>query len=210
VTRPGFLRGLIRELAASRGDCSVGSFMNCHVIGLHSIVLRERPMVRMFVTTPDHGLWRKVDGIPSTIAFHSHRSDLVLETVAGEFFNWLVSANVAHFLITSLGRFKWDSAINGGTGTFARLDGSTDFYVSSRRLEPGKSVAMGAAEIHTVEVEATKRAAWLVYEGEEDPAYEAISYSAVDLTAFAPQGLYRPMTTAESVELLGWVTGETR
>ena len=83
-------------------------------------------MVRMFVTTPDHELWRKVDGIPSTIAFHSHRSDLVIETIAGEFFNWLVSGDWGRFIAPSLGRFKWNSAINGGTGTFARLDGSTD------------------------------------------------------------------------------------
>jgi len=204
-----FAKGLIRSLAAARGDCHVGGFMNCHAIGLHSIVLRERPMVRMFVTTPDHELWRLIDGVPSAIAFHSHRSDLVLETVAGEFHNWITSNQPGHFLITSLGRYGWDSAINGGSGTFSRLDGSSDFYVSARRLEPGKRVSMGAMEIHTVEVEATKRAAWLVYEGQEDPGYRPISYSAIDLTVFAPQGLYRPMTAAEAGELLSFATGDS-
>ena len=206
MRREEFSRGLIRQLAAARGDCAPGSFMNCHAVGLHSIVLRERPMVRMFVTTPDHELWRTgADNIPSAIAFHSHRTDLVLETVRGGFYNWLATDEPTMGHVRMFDRFRWDSAINGGTGTFSRLPLRHGFYMIASLLFAGDSTAMAASEVHTVEVARGERAAWLVYEGAPDELYDAISYSASDLTAFVPGNLYRPMTFQESVSLLSWV-----
>lgn len=204
MKRGDFLRGLVRELASARGDCAPGSFMNCHAVGLHSIVLRERPMVRLFVTTPEHELWRTFGGVPSTIAFHSHRTDLTLETVSGEFFNWMLD-----FDEPSMGfriepaAYVWDSKIKGGAGRFSMLpDPPRTGWTVAHRMSDGDVATMGAAELHTVEVERCKRAAWLVTEGREDPHYKPVSWSTRDLTAFDSTGLYRSMTTAEAADLL--------
>lgn len=209
MKRTDFIRGLIHEMASTRGDCSAGSFMNCHAIGLHSIVLRESPMVRMFVTTPDHELWRRDDrGVPATIAFHSHRSDLALETVRGRWWNWTAGSRVTDDRPIVLNRFRWSSAINGGTDTFEAMDHPRKLFYEVEYLPPGKMTSMRSDEIHTVEVSRGERAAWLVAEGRDDPGYDAVSYSAQDLTKFVPVDLYRPMTFGEATELLAWVTGK--
>lgn len=192
-------------MQAARGDCSVGSFWNCHARGLHSVVLRDDPMVRMFVTTIDHEMWKMgAYNVPSSIAFHSHQTDLKLESVRGKFTNWMMT-----FGPSEPARFKefaWDSAIGGGAGKFESTGAVRNARVSLDFIPEGQAVVLAAEEVHTVSVWHGERAAWLVTEGLLDPAYKAFSYSREDLTAFTPEGLYVPMTRAQADDLIDWAT----
>lgn len=163
-------------------------------------------MVRMFVTTPDHDLWRVSGGIPSSIAFHSHQTDLRLETVRGGFSNWMLKPVGTYGFSHRLHGFRWDSKIIGGAGRFSAVPDVLCGKAEEVWIGPGFVASMGSAEIHTVDVPRRERTAWLVTEGARDPNYSPVSYSMRDLTKFDPIGLYRPMMLAEANHLIAWAT----
>jgi hypothetical protein len=203
-----FMKGYVKELARARGDLSKGSLKHCHAYGLHSIILREDPIVRLFVTSPNHDLWRTdEDLVPTTIAFHSHHCDLRLEGVTGSFFNvmWEDGPGCHRFY-----GYTFESKIRGRSGRFRAL-GPTVYHDRSIyriRYERGGgwSVNMQAQDIHSVLVPKGETSAWLVTESTEDVNYNPVAWSLQDLTMFTPTGMYAPMANAEASRLIEIVT----
>lgn len=203
----GFARSLVARLAARR-DLSRGSLLHCHARGLHSIVLREDPFVRLFVTDDDHELWRIdcPDGhaIPAAIAFHPHHCALRLEAVRGMFVNVSSLPGARLGRDVTLRAFEFSSKIGGGDGRFRLAPIARHTELRWAEVPAGSFVDMQAAEIHSVHVARGERAAWLVTEGAENPNYVPRAYSHLDLTEFTPTGLYEPMPADRARELVDW------
>jgi len=182
------------------------SLENCHVPGVHSLVLDATPgaLVRMFYASVDHNLWlnETKDGKfvhEMSLAMHGHHCDLDLVPVLGDFQN--ITTRVATDLHQSdilLDSFMWTSYINTGTGKFEPT-GTERLLKPVSNLYRDSRASMRADDLHTVFVERNTQAAWLVFEGREDPNYNAASYSNANLVNFTTHGLYHK-ATAKTVE----------
>lgn len=166
------------------------SLINCHVRGLHSLVLDPAPrMRRIFFATPDHEM-----AGPDDLALHSHHCDVELRPLYGgeHVIHWRpadVPSTVTAAIYTG---FLYSSVITGKVGRFEVTGEPRGFSLLwSRLVEPAK---LRARDIHTVSVELHQRAAWVVVEGAEDQAYDPTCWSRRDLSRWTPEGLYQPMT----------------
>ena len=185
------------------------SLSNCHVPGLHSLVLDATPgtMVRMFYAAGDHSLWLNEvrDGKfvhDMSLAMHGHHCDLDLVPIVGHFQN--ITTRIAQDLHQSdilLDSFKWTSYINTGKGNFEPT-GTERLLKPVSNIYEDRRACMRADDLHTVFVERNTEAAWLVFEGREDPDYNALSYSNVDLGKFTTDGLYHKMTAKTTENIL--------
>ena len=165
------------------------SLINCHVRGLHSVVLRPAPrMTRIFFTTPDHELFST-----DHLAVHSHHCDLLLCPIFGEEFiiNWTPSYGT-HSNKKIFKSYKFDSAITGG-GKFIPTDMEREMSLDPTTLR--KPLELFAYEYHTVTVTQGARSAWMVLERQEDPHYDPTCWSTQDLSQWSPKDLYQPMTS---------------
>lgn len=202
---------LIRHLwRQSPERIAAASYLDCHVVGLHSVMLIDKPgsTVRMFVATPDHALWLNDGHLQMTLGLHSHHCDLVLHGLRGSFTNIIAMAADCE---TSRARFfsayRYHSAILGTAGRFEALDTTSWFRLFPRVLTKGESVVMRADDIHTVGVEQGKSAAWFVYEGKDDPNYKPVTYSNRDLTRVSFDGMYRRPTVEQTKALIETALG---
>ncbi|HEX7313262.1 MAG TPA: hypothetical protein VF297_05050 [Pyrinomonadaceae bacterium] len=191
------MKAYVEHLLAEHLDEIVSrSLLHCHAPNLHSVVLLDVPekRVRLFVAETGHTLWSNGpevlrDGGPLSIAFHPHHCNITLCAVAGEVRNWRARPDSARAKF-ELDRFNYNSAITGKGADFRRVgrDGFLTRCVETVRA--GESVRMAADEIHTVQVARGKSAAWLVFEGREDPKYLPYAWSNADLEAETFGGLY--------------------
>lgn len=189
--------------------------INCHAIGLHSITVQENPFVRLFVTTEDHVLWEnsRANTDRMSVGFHAHHCDITLTTVRGKPYNWLVSEVVSedyrrwtNFLHVRKHRYR--SALRGEKPGFDLIGTTRVTTLLFSHMSPCDPWEMKANQIHTVYVPKGERAAWLVAEGKEDPAYEPLTYSPHDLSDVAMDDLYLPMGPEVAQELLNWTFGQ--
>jgi hypothetical protein len=166
---------------------------NCHVNGVHSIVVRkyQEGLLRVFYTTPDHGLWKNQPGEVMSVAIHSHHCDLALVPLFGAVHSLVFKKTTRGMFMNG---YRFRSHIGTGSGSFERVAGAGLELVSRGVLCRGQSAVMRAADLHTVYVSKGSRAAWLVCEGREDPAYDSVCYTNADLGSWTPNGLYVPMT----------------
>ncbi len=189
------------------------SFLDCHVKGLHSIMLLNEPskIVRLFVCTDDHMMWKNDlrgdrDGFrdPLSLGVHAHHCDLTLEAVRGCFYN--ITADP--YGPATLEAFKYQSAILDGKCGFEKLNQHANFTLDWDCYDANlkgdrKDVTMPARQLHTVHVTRGEPAAWLVYEGAEDPDYKPITYSNWDLAGSqSDPGFYQKATAVEIQDLL--------
>jgi len=191
---------LIRHhLRRAQAGEQFNALRDCHVKGLHSIVLREEPhRVRVFYADLNHQLeWRGrlCDDMP--LAIHSHHCDIRLDLLFGEVYSPIYRfSSWPGSLPLSICRFE--SAITGG--------GSLKPLRRKRRLRLHESFPLGtqhlkANEMHTVVVPERQEAAWLVTEGKEDPKYEPLCYT--NMPKWSPKGLYQPVGPAVVAHWLG-------
>lgn len=164
---------------------AVNVLRNCHVKGLTSVLLHDEPenRVRVFLTEPDHELW-KAD--PLALGIHPHHCDITMVPLFGRVVNQ-VYANPKPG-----GPFQkclYRSAI---TGTGGALERTEEFYsfenVTSQALS--ETLFMRADLLHTVYVPEGEQAAWAIYESREDPEYVPVCYT--DNPIFDTTGLYVP------------------
>ena len=186
------------------------SYWNCHLKGLHSLMLCDAPgkVVRMFAAMPECRLDRNSIGDIQgenpfqSIAFHPHHCDLTLIPVKGSFRNWIIKISKSgDSLITE---WQYESAITKGEMSFRKI-GDVKYDVvkygsySDTSLDFG--VFMKADEIHTVSKYAGEFAAWIVMEGAEDPNYQNKCYSVVNPNEVDKSQLYQKMT-AERIGII--------
>jgi hypothetical protein len=201
----GEMRELIRHLwHNNREHVLRSSYMNCHARGLHSIMLLDDPgkRIRLFVTDRSHKCWKADEAI----GYHAHHCAITIQAVHGWLENIVVGDADGPVQLQELGRYEYTSPIVSGltSGQFKRV-GTTLFKGRKTELLRNSSVEMRASEIHTVRVPRKEIAAWLVYEGREDPNYKPITWSRTDLEHFDWTGMYRRMRELEAVALLSSV-----
>lgn len=173
---------------AMRGEIK-NAIANCHAVGLHSIMLHDEPgnRIRMFVTTADHML-SDANG-NAQLAVHAHHCAVRLVPIFGTVFN-LVYTDMRPGLNYHV--CDYTSGVHGQSSLKPK-GLSVDFgRVKPTRLW-GSGVAMGSKELHTVNVAPGERAAWFVFEGEEDPHYVSQCYSFAP-EKFDPEPLYKSMS----------------
>lgn len=182
------------------------SLLDCHCVGLHSIMLIDTPekRVRMFVSTCESEMWQNhhlnISRHPMSIGFHPHHCNLTLHVVKGEIKNWIVKPDPKGEV--EMSKFLYQSKITKGETSFKYLGQEKLLTVTDNIIKAGESVFMHADEIHTVAVPRGQVAAWMVYEGNEYPGYEPYIWSNSDLTALKTDHLYRKAKPSEIVELL--------
>lgn len=190
------------------------SLLNCHALGVHSLVLSEENgfLTRMFITDKDHTLWHNGCGqtykgwMPLSIAIHSHHTDIEIISEFG--YLWNVKFSRKKFKTykqgqVKLDRYKWKSHISGDGGKF-RKSGPPEFIVldSFSALHCGFSYKMKSNDLHTVYVTKGQVAAWVVKESEPSDDYDPLVYSNVNLTNWKPDGLYQRPTVSDIEEVL--------
>lgn len=193
------------------------SLMNCHCIGLHSIMLSDVPgrRIRLFIADDNHEMWKNhfTEDEPMSVGFHAHHCDLTLDVIYGEITNWVIS----EVLIERdkfrqplaldpglLNAYRYTSAITTGEMEIQEVGVSFAFKCEKYITYAQYGAAfMKANEIHTVYVEADKIAAWMVYEGKEDPDYIPYIYST-SKPEVLPSGYlyYQPMPYSMLINLL--------
>lgn len=183
-----------------------GSFMDCHVKGLHSVMLinRRGAIVRMFVTTPDHEMHRNFPGGDLSIAFHNHDADLTLHVLTGRIANIGIMDTPGYEFEEhdTFEEYAYESQIRDGAGGFTPTGNARELLTTINWLDSGESVFMPAREYHSVAVDRGEVAAWFVYEGIKDLTYKPLVYSNSDLSKFDPSGMYRRPSVEELGELL--------
>lgn len=187
------------------------SFINCHTVGVDSIMFDDTPgkRVRVFIANKNHDLWRNV---PTkhlmSVGIHDHHCDIALELISGNVYN--IMAEMAECGDVRLNAFRYESAITGPGGRFVELPSVCRFRLW---IEPLSGIVkMSAREMHTVYVPKGETAAWFVVEGEDDPAYESICYSNALLEHADFSELYKPMSVdyllakLSEIGILHWMT----
>lgn len=175
---------------------------NCHAHGVDSVVLSTypdgRPHVRMFVTRPDHTLWRNsaLHGFAS-IAVHSHRADLMLKQIYGPVFNVRARVEKGGLEQDTFSSWAYESALlRRYAPGFSEL-GARFLSTKNEDMRGHKVVFMDAGELHTVFVPKGREAAWFVTENGLAETYKNVVYSNADLTTFSFDGMYEEMGNDE-------------
>lgn len=178
------------------------AIMHCHVRGLASIMLHDEPgnRVRMFYATAGHELWR--NAIPLTgemnLAVHPHHCDLTLALVFGRVCNTRFTA-----LEHANGPFhmcQYSSAINDGKGGLEPTGRMFGLMQEKQSWLYPSGDKMAAHELHSIYVPKGESAAWMVFEGMEDPYYRKVCYTRNP--EFDATGMYEPMALIEVERLL--------
>lgn len=167
--------------------------VNCHAVGVHSIVLHDDPgnRIRMFIANYDHEITE------GAIAVHSHHCDVRLVRVFGQLKNYsypnpILHATGSKLVHPTMHRMcRWASGIGGGQPSLVPCDFFAEFETHIASAVQTETY-LAARQLHTVSVPRGSQAAWLVIEGEEDPSYEPLCYSRSP-EKFDPAPLYKPM-----------------
>lgn len=182
------------------------SLLDCHVKGLHSIMLLECPekTIRLYVATKEHELYKNLpenaaNGL--SIAFHPHHCNLTLHVVKGEILNWVAEVGEGK-RGKALSKWKYQSAIKEGETRFKHIGYEKIDTVDYQWLKTGECSMMKANEIHTVGVGKGEVAAWLVYEGLENREYNPYCWSNTALDKEDFKGLYNKPTLEQIIDLL--------
>lgn len=187
------------------GQIAAKSIRNCHAPECDSILFDDTPgaRVRAFIVGNGHNLFQNygMSGKPLSVALHSHHCAVRLVPIFGRVYN---VRPIGHLGRPRYAQFKFQSQINSGKGGFTRTPGDDNtMAVRLDLMELKRSVDMKASDIHTIAVAYGEPAAWMVYEGEEDPTYDGMCYSDADLENFDFSALYKPMSVDYLHNLLG-------
>lgn len=147
--------------AASDSDLLL-SRKNCHVKGLHSIVLYKDNfdrLLRLYFTTPDHQLYNCMDDrVVVNLGVHNHRYDLHLTSVHGE------ATNVEYL------KTQFELQYKTKVQSYLFRDRTDvvecgDVFLSRGKTQKIENLFLGKDELHTVYVKEQSTASWLVQEG---------------------------------------------
>jgi hypothetical protein len=174
-----------------------GGLLNCHAIGVHSLVLKKRAdgsLSRIFMTAHYHPLGRLFgpDG-HFVIGAHNHDKPLRFRVLYGDVWNVALQAARSGEQRWTLYRYAFGSALDGGE--FA-VGLACECYGFGLAVHPLDGLAMQTNESHTLIV-SSPAAAWLVDEGPAEPVKKYIWSPRRDLTIQRHANLYRPMTDGD-------------
>lgn len=204
---------LAHHISRLEAGAEFNALLNCHVAGLHSIVLHdeESNRIRLFYADIDHQMY--LNDMPHsremTLAIHPHRFCTTLSQVFGNVRNdtFVLEQHPSgcYEECTYERAIQVQEAGDYHSGVKRNASGLTptgrcfmEVDRSSRWLQPGGD-QMPASTLHSIYVPKGERAAWLVYEGALDADYRPVCYTRNP--RFNPSGFYSPMAR-ETVELV--------
>lgn len=190
------MKGLLNHLLRQNWETILKkSLKNCHVRGLHSIMLIDSPgqTVRLYIAGRDHEM------AGDNLALHPHHCNLTLEVVRGKINNIIYRTGRGDGY--TRGKWLYQSQITTGKMGFTLIDAADRSLCldSSKHLRHGDVIGMNASTIHTVKVDEGQVAAWFVYEGMEDTNYEPYCWANKDLSKFDTTGLYQKFQSMEEI-----------
>ena len=144
-------------------------------------------------------------GSPLTVGFHPHHCNLTLYAIKNNFLNWCVEEDPSGNI--DIMKFLYHSAIKEGKTNFEYIVNTFIRTTSEGFIKEGQSIYMPAKKLHTVACEPNAVSAWIVVEGKEDPTYDAVCYSNIDLDKGTFPDLYIPATQSDvlyALELAGF------
>lgn len=180
------------------------SLVNCHAMGVDSLVLGVDPILRIFVARENHTLWTNMPDQTYSVGFHNHHCDVTLVHLTGIWSNEMLAQSGG--VEISLAPYRYESIIAGKSGAFSASGRERTWRVRAFSQPVNSPIFMRAQELHTIWVPRHSVAAWMVIEGSEDLAYKSVCWSNDDLTRWEPVGLYQPMSpsrVAENLKLIG-------
>lgn len=144
------------ELLMSRFDC--------HILGLHSIVLENRNgvLTRCFLANVNHEMHRNlnIDSMLLSLGAHTHRYEIEIQGVTGAAVN--VKMEETQRIPPNCSRYVFRDSAN-----FEKAGESSLVVSSMQPIEKNSSVYMAHNEIHTVYIPKGSKASWIVYEGDK-------------------------------------------
>lgn len=165
----------------NRAEVVAKTRLNCHAIGLHSIMLVDKPgcMIRMFVTDRGHEMWKNstVERHLWSIGFHQHHCNIKLHVIRGAITNHVLEPSLNGELY--LYDYLYESPIlNTNTGRFVKNGSVRCRFLESTLVQAYcNPLELPASVYHTVEVDKNRIAAWIVYEGAEWSSYAPFTIS---------------------------------
>lgn len=200
------MKALVKHLIKEHLDRIVDqSLLDCHVLGLHSIMLLDSPeqRIRLFYADHDHQLWKnQLDDLTTkmSVAAHGHHCNVTLLGNTGHILNYTIRSTPNGSL--RLNEFKYVSQISNGQGRF-KPTGNTKCFSGKRELvSRDDSLYLGSDTIHTVWVRKGETASWFVLEGKENPTPPTLTYSNASLENFDWEQLYNKPTRGEVIHIL--------
>jgi len=182
------------------------SIKNCHVKGLHSIVLSEGldgRLTRVYVHEPEGGLRYGSVGL----AIHSHKRSLAFDVLGGELCNFTfdIVAKKECDADTNFDSWIWKSPLlTTDKVGFSNMKHRTVLREIGlgAKYHKDQFFFMNAWDLHTVRCAWHEYTSWLIIEGEIDPGYLPFSYSNEDLSKFSTEGLYQPFESGKEIREL--------
>jgi hypothetical protein len=196
---------LAHHIARLDAGAEYNALQDCHVVGLHSIVLHDEEgnRIRLFYADRTHALHLNdlPHGKSMSLAIHAHRFATMLSQVFGNVRN-------DTFVLEACDKGNYEECFyeraiqvpeagdyhSGVKRNASGLTPSGKCFIavdqSSRWLTPGGDL-MPASTLHSIFVPEGERAAWIVMEGAVDADYRSVCYTRNP--KFDPRPLYRPM-----------------
>ncbi len=185
-------------LATTDDDTLLMSRLNCHGIGISSIVLKKNDdgsLVRMFLAWPNHELWR--NGLAGHVAFsvgpHDHMYDLRIEPLAGYVENLIFERGFGCPVDEYIYRSPMLKSNKGSD--HLQFESKTSISLAHSCVLQSETF-MSRSVIHTMAVPCEQPAAWLVREG-----LQVKDHTHLFTNDHKPrlEGLYVPFRTADCV-----------
>lgn len=206
------MKTLINHLVNNNFDEILAkSLLNCHVEGVHSIMLLNSPgkTIRMYIAVPGNDLETPTANVfkptpEMPLSIHPHHCNLTLQCITGILVNWqFKETHDIEFGTKNYNKYFYSSKITGPEMKFEKL-GQTRLLTEKRSiLDPNESISMPASALHTVTTRPGIFTAWLVFEGKEDPEYIPYCYSMhQNLNNINTAGLYIKPTKEQILNLL--------
>lgn len=197
-----FIRHLWRT---NRKEIIEKSILNCHAVGVHSIMFVDKPgnTVRLYYTDMAHTLWKRED-LRLSVGFHAHHCDLTLYCIKGKIENWIVKENLItpKGFLTEIKKYLYTSKILKGETNFQDKGITYIEEIGSKYLHIHQSIRLKAQDLHTIVVPRNLTSAWFVFEGHEDPFYVPYVYTNTDLLKEDFSNLYKKFTEEEIESIL--------
>lgn len=188
---------------------------NCHVKGLHSIILQgptdgSEPTIRMFCTGRDHLMNYTYYSPHNRLAVHPHRRDLTLVPLRGDVYNAslrAVRATAATERFIALKECRYSSALLDGEGSLVPTGEYYNLLGRYNRL-PESGLFLPAKQLHHITTVRAHSAAWLILEGDKDKSYDPVCYTHDP--QFCTKDMYIPMTQEEVLKALSFASHQRR
>ena len=182
---------------------------NCHIRGLHSLVLCQREdggYIRIFYTMSDHEMYNN-----NALAIHPHHRGLTLKWLWGNPTNYFMEMKERPG--GEYSKYKFHSSILNDKGGFV-LENEQQYIavpvVTSHMSAMDNVIGMDSRTLHTMTVPKSTHAAWMVTEHpNECEAYDGRCYSTQDLTKWKDDNLYTPFTEDDIAEFMEMLKGHT-